>query len=461
MSFNRFLKILIILGDIFVNNGKQKWNQLHSAALDGDVTKIEAMLSLGFSVDLRDDTDRTPLMIAAYNDKLLAVNYLIKKGADPSLEDNDGWNALHFSSHGGNPDIIKLIFSCMPDIESKDGKGWTPLMVAVAASHGNLQAIRYLIEKGADPSLEDNCGWNSLHCAAQGGDPDAIELVLSHIPDIHSRTSKGWMPLMIAAGNGKLQAVKYLLDKDADPSLVDNNGWNSLHFASWGGNPHIVELMLGHGPSIDSRNFEGWTPLMIAADNGRQEAVNYLIGKGADPSLEDADGWNSLQCAARGGNPDVIEMLLSRMPADTGSRTVGGMTTLMIAADNGKLQAVKALIRKGADPSLEDNNGWNSLHFASRGGYPAVIKLILTHMPADVESRTADGKTPLMIAVLYGPLQAVKYLLERGADAFLEDNNGCNSLHHASCDPDIMELLPIYMPNGKSTTGNDKLRLVR
>lgn len=53
------------------------------------------------------------------------------------------------------------------------------------------------------------------------------------------------------------------------------------------------------------------------------------------------------------------------------------MTPLMYAGLNGKLQIVKYLLEKGADPSLEDNSGWNLLHFASEGGDPEVIDLLL------------------------------------------------------------------------------------
>ena len=89
-----------------MGKGKKKRKSLHSAAKDGDVTKIESLLSLGFSIDSRDAQGATPLMVAAGHDKLQAVEYLLEKGADPSLKSNDGWNSLHCASQGGNPVII-------------------------------------------------------------------------------------------------------------------------------------------------------------------------------------------------------------------------------------------------------------------------------------------------------------------------------------------------------------------
>ncbi|XP_078382489.1 uncharacterized protein LOC144665185 [Oculina patagonica] len=398
-------------GSEFMDKDKKEWNSLHSVARDGDVTKIESLLSRGFSVDCRDGRGITPLMVAAGNGKLQAVEYLLKKGANPSLENSDGLNSLHWASQGGNPDIIELMLSHVPSIDSINNEGTTALMLA--AANDKLQAVEYLLEKGANPSLEDNNGWNLLHWASQGGNPVIIELMLSHVPSIDSINNRGVTALMVAARLGKLQAVEYLLEKGANPSLEDNNGWNLLHSASQGGNPVIIELMLSHVPSIDSITNEGLTALMIAAANDKLQAVEYLLAKGANPLLEDNDGWNLLHWASQGGNPDIIELMLSHVPS-IDSITNGGVRALMVAAANGKLQAVEYLLAKGANPSLEDNEGGNLLHWASLCGNTAVIEKILSY-GVDIESRTKDGLTPLMVAQWKGKAEAVTYLLSKGA----------------------------------------------
>ncbi|KAL9961124.1 hypothetical protein ACROYT_G030015 [Oculina patagonica] len=335
-------------GSDFVDKDKNEWNSLHDAAEDGDVTKIESLLSRVFSIDCRDGRGITPLMIAAVNDKLQAVENLLAKGANPSLENNDGWNLLHAASQGGNPVIIELMLSHVPSIDSINNKGSTALMIA--AYYDKLQAVEYLLKKGADPSLKDNDGWNLLHAASQGGNPVIIELMLSHVPSIDSITNKGSTALMIAARHDKLQAVKCLLAKGANPSLEDNNGWNLLHHASQGDNPVIIELMLSHVPNIDSINNEGVTALMLAAANGKLQAVEYLLAKGANPSLEDNDGENSLHSASYGGNTAVIEKILS-YGVDINSRNADGETPLMIAQEKGNSEAVTYLLSKGAKPS--------------------------------------------------------------------------------------------------------------
>ena len=88
------------------------------------------MILGGINVDSPNATGITPLMNAALNASVLAVKSLIKRGVDPSLMDDRGWNSSHFATEGGDTDIIDLIHTHLPDIESKTGEGYTPLMVA-------------------------------------------------------------------------------------------------------------------------------------------------------------------------------------------------------------------------------------------------------------------------------------------------------------------------------------------
>ena len=460
----------ILLGNSSVEEEKTMGNSLHSAAEAGDVAEIESLLALGFSIDRRNDEGRTPLMMATKNGKLQAATYLLKQGADPTLQSNKGWNVLHYASRGGNPEVFELMLSHVPSIDSITKEGRTPLMIA--AGNDKLQAVKCLLKQGADPSLRDNKGWNMLHCASRGGNPEVIELMLSHVPSIDSRTKEGVTPLMIAASNDKLQAVKYLLKQGADPSLQDNNGWNVLHRLSRVGNPEGIELMPTHVPCIDSVTKEGLTPLMIAAGNDNLQAVKCLLKQGADPSLQDIKGWSGLHSSSLGGNPEVIELMLSHVPS-IDSITKEGLTPLMIAALNDKLQAVKYLLEQGADPSLQNNKGWSALHSASLDGNPEVIELILNHVP-NIDSITKEGDTPLLIAARNDKLQAVKYLLQQGADPSLQDHDGWNVLHSASKfgNPEIIELMLSHVPSIDSITkegvtplmiaaSNDKLQAVK
>ena len=441
----------MILGGTSVSEDNKELNQLHSAERDSNVTEMKLTLPPGFSVDSRNARGRTPLMNAALNGNVQVVKSVIKRGADPSLMDNRGWNTLHCAAQGGDTDIISLIHTHLPNIESKTGDGLTPLMVA--AITGKFHAVKWFLAKGATVTYENNGGWNTLHYAAQGGDTDVISLIHTHLPNIESKTVEGYTPLMVAASTSKLHAVKWFLEKGATVTSVDCDGWNILHGAAQGGDTNIISLIHSHLPNIESKTGEGYTPLMVAALCGKLYAVKWFLEKGATVTCEDNRGWNTLHHAAQGGDTDVISLIHTHLP-NIESKTWEGDTPLMVAASTGKLHAVKWFLKKGATAACEDNRGWSTLHHAAQGGDTDVISLIHTHLP-NIESKTGDGLTPLMVAAITGKFHAVKWFLAKGATVTYENNGGWNTLHYAAQggDTDVISLIHTHLPNIESKTG--------
>lgn len=88
--------------------------------------------------------------------------------------------------------------------------------------------------------------------------------------------------------------------------------------------------------------------------------------------------------------------------------------SLIIAVKEGKVQAVKCLVSKGADPASRKYFGWNSLHSAIPRGNKDSIDTILFR-GVDIESKTKSGETPLMMARHLGLTGTVSYLLNNGA----------------------------------------------
>ena len=442
MEFDALFSHCLILGGTSLSEDNKELNQLHSDERDSDVTEMKYALPLGFPVDSRDAGGRTPLMNAALYVNFQAVKNLIKRGADPSLVDNGGWNSLHFAAKGGDTDIIALIHSHLLKIGSKTGEGYTPLMVA--AFSGKLNAVEWFLEKGATVNCVDNTGWNTLHYAAQGGDTDIISLIHIHLPNIESKTGEGCTPLMVAVFYGKLHALQWFLEKGAAVTCEDNRGWNTLHYAAQGGDTDIISLIHTHLPNIESRTNGGTRPLMVAAFCGKLHAVQWFLEKGAAVTYKDNRGWNTLHYAAQGGDTDIISLIHTHLPKIE-SRTNTGSTPLMVAALCGKLHAVKWFLENGATVNCEDNRGWNTLHHASKGGDTDVISLIHTHLP-NIESNTGEGYTPLMVAAFCGKLHAVQWFLERGANPWAKDNKGEDSFYHASsCDSDVLDLLKSHV----------------
>uniref|UniRef100_A0AAR2JD25 KAP NTPase domain-containing protein n=1 Tax=Pygocentrus nattereri TaxID=42514 RepID=A0AAR2JD25_PYGNA len=97
------------------------------------------------------------------------------------------------------------------------------------------------------------------------------------------------------------------------------------------------------------------------------------------------------------------------------SRSDNGQTPLMVAAEQGSLEIVQELIRRGANVNLDDVDCWTALISAAKEGHVEVVKELLDNN-ANVEHRDMGGWTALMWAAYKGRVEVARLLLEKGAN---------------------------------------------
>jgi uncharacterized protein len=78
-----------------------------------------------------------------------------------------------------------------------------------------------------------------------------------------------------------------------------------------------------------------------------------------------------------------------------------------------------------------NKTGWTPLHYAATGGHVAIVELLLDQ-DAYIDAESPNGTTPLMMAAHYGSSAAVKVLLEAGADPTLKNQLGLTAIDFAS-----------------------------
>ncbi|HIO50367.1 TPA: hypothetical protein EYN23_23875, partial [Candidatus Poribacteria bacterium] len=228
----------------------------------------------------------------------------------------------------------------------------------------------------------------------------------------------------------------------------------------------VEEVFKKNPQSVNEKDENGLPPLYIAAMYGNGEAVNFLLGNGATLDI--------FSCAYLCKNTEGEELLKNK-PALVHSTTNDGRTALHYAAEKGNYAFAEILVRYDADVNASDNAGRTPLMEASHGGpwkegtAVSIIDLLVNNN-ASVDIFTAsaignaniigdllkqskdtindvdqNGQTVLYHAARNNHFNAVKLLIENGADVIKPCTDGQTPLYTATLhllsnqmDPDLV-----------------------
>lgn len=185
------------------------------------------------------------------------------------------------------------------------------------------------------------------------------------------------------------------------------------------GNAEAVRICLGQEAWVNCQFKDDlYTPLHTACsannhgDGGNHGSTSSSSSSSTPSNSPTTPGPISVGCL------EVLDLLLER-GADVNACNKWRETPLLIAANNGHVEAVKRLLVAGADPSLCSEAGWSALTFAAHKGYDDICALLLAaNAPVDCRV-TEDLSTPLHKACAGsrpGHTSAVCQLLEGNAD---------------------------------------------
>ena len=134
---------------------------LFAALKEPSAKAAEALIrSAQTKVDLRNDKDESPLMLAALRGERTLVELLIWRDADVN---KTGWTPLHYAASGGHAAIVQLLLDHSAYIDAESPNGTTPLMMA--AYYAPPLAVKLLLEEGADPTLRNQAKASALDMA--------------------------------------------------------------------------------------------------------------------------------------------------------------------------------------------------------------------------------------------------------------------------------------------------------
>lgn len=194
----------------------------------------------------------------------------------------------------------------------RDGGGNTPIAWAVRL--GNLQALKSLLEWGADPNITNNQSQSPLHVACVV-EPDLtiVRTLLVAGANPNAPDADGMTPFLYACSMGALALVQLLLEENIDMSASDSRHMGALHLSAARGHAQVLEMVLSSAVDVNAKDILGWTPLHWAAGSGYGPCVRALLHcKSIDPCLANRKGEIALHLAARDGNLEVVDVLLTQ-----------------------------------------------------------------------------------------------------------------------------------------------------
>jgi len=377
-----------------------------------------------------------------------------KPKAPPAVDPEVAANFIKAARYG-QQEVVKSYLDHHLPLTVTDYLGNTALITA--AGGGHLDIVRQLLAAGAAVNAANHEKATALMAAALHDDDKLIKLLLDAGANVNAKDQQGETALFNAVRYGHLGVVRLLLDAGADPNVSNQlpvkspeSGYTPLMFAAKRGlMPSttsvrdwlvIVQALLDKGAKPDTRSTQGATALTVAQDYGNQDIAKLLMQGGAKEVLSyQGLGLNDalIMAASHGDAKQVVESLVAG--ADPEAASHSGVTPLLAAAYGGNVEAVQAIVGRGAQLNRVPRGfrawtwtgaklplgqqalaqaaslGDTALILAAQLGHKDVVAFLLDH-GADPKLANPQGDTPLSVAAEQGHDQIVAMLLAKGVD---------------------------------------------
>src|SRR5882672_2664223 len=222
--------------------------------------------------------------------------------------------------------------------------------VADAAMQGNTNAVRALLKQAADVNAAQGDGMTALHWAAMKNDAELTQTLLFAGANVKATTRIGsYTPLILAAKNGSAAVMPALLKAGADLNTRTSNGTTPLMFAAASNRSAVLELLARKGAILKATS-----KVTDLAALSRDPAAlrEFTQGNPAPPGEPPAGGRNGPAPGApggRGGRGPQTPGVDRNYQLNELVAAQGGLTPLLLAAREGHIESVRALLDAGAD----------------------------------------------------------------------------------------------------------------
>lgn len=314
------------------------------------------------------------------------MKLFLDNGAKVDQQGNDGETPLHVACHEGTIEAVRFLVDRGADVNAEGGRFGTPILAAAARRH-STPFLTFLMEKGANINHHDGEYGSALQAYFHSsyGDVASFHLLLKHCADVNAKGGKYGTALI--AGCIYLypwgeDLVRLLLDHGADVNAQSEEYGTALIAASaYQLGEEYMRLLLDHGADVNAQGGKPGTALSAACSQNHSAAVELLLNHGANIHLRDCVAWHSAigEIATRdafaeymldsSGDAIILELLLHRgmdinhEHAEHGTALHGMMTTEH-AGPNWR-EGINVLLKHHINPNIMNEQLGSALHIAS------------------------------------------------------------------------------------------------
>jgi serine/threonine-protein phosphatase 6 regulatory ankyrin repeat subunit B len=339
--------------------------------------------------------------------------------------------------------------------------GFSPLIIA--AAHGHVEAVEYLIEAGCDVDAVHENKVTALMYAAASGHVDAMKVLIEKgKAGLDQKHTNGGTALLEAATGGMMDAMKLLVESGADLDFTDDDGVTPLMAIAAQGNVEAQTLIIEALQKIKSPeeltadinllSYSGGSSVMFAAAGGHVECAKELMKLGAN--INDI-------ARSREGYVEKLQKMIEEGTVIDEDPHVDGVTALHVAAQGGHIEMVTLLLEVGAGVSHLDDAGRSPLVLAVQGNYGEVASVLVAGgSDPDTPYVDDDGESHNLLfdAIMVENEEFALLLIEKGADIYHTDEKKVNTLlqaSHRGLTDIVKALLEKHAANGKDGYIND------
>ena len=372
---------------------------------EGDMLGVKLHIYAGTDIDQEDEFGNYPLLLAVEKGFLEIVDLFIRHEINLYVEDPHGFTSVILAAEQNHPEVLQLLLDSGADINVEDkaertALDWAIIMQSTEAEEilrendaptgaeksfiaaiqtNNTEAVRALLDKGADVNEPAYTSKTPLHYASHSRNMEILKFILSKGADVEARTEQGFTPLGYAVGLNHPDNCRALLEAGADVNTIDN--WNR-------------------------------TNLNVAAALKLEEVVGVLLEFEANPNTLDASHYSSLDVAEEFGTEAITELI----------RESGGINgpkiSIHAAAASGDNTNLGLHLFFGTELNLLTENNETPMDAAALNNQTGTIEF-LQEQTALSFARDDDGERLIRVVGPYGngdTTPQLEFVIEASSD---------------------------------------------